>query len=255
MKIDVVGFSVKGVGRKVNRDAFLIDQTMGFAAVADSVGITSVGPTPSRFAIEHVHNCLPLIAQRLGKGWRYALKRAILNANEELLKMRETQPSQGGATTLTCCLITDQRAIFAHLGDSRAYLVRNGRISQVTRDETLAALLLEKDLITQSAVRKHPGRNQVLNALGTQREIRVTTLAKGLKKDDQVILCTDGVASVLPEERLFEILTDKRKRFDSVAKRLVNGAIDAGSRDDATAVALRILPLPRGSEVCPEGVC
>jgi serine/threonine protein phosphatase PrpC len=239
MKIDATGFSVAGTGRKINGDAFVIDRALGFYAVADTVGVLSGDTIPSFLVTGYMRDAIREATERGDTAWQHVLERAILRANDMMLQIRRTDPGRNRGTTLTCCLVRDAQVSFAHLGDSRAYLIDDGQISQMTRDETLAALLYEKSMITSSAALRHPGRNQVLNIIGAQSEIRVTAWTVNLAGAMKIVLCTDGVASVLAKEEILRMVAGRGKSFSSVARRLVEGAMSRGSHDDATAVVLR----------------
>ena len=239
MRINAVGFSAKGIGRKVNGDAFVIDQTLGFYAVADTVGSVDIDTMPSSLVMEYVRDFIPAITDYRDTDQQYILKDAIIRANEELLRKQGVTLRGHSATTLTCCLVKGAQAFFAHLGDSRAYLIHNHQINQMTKVETLAAVLSEKKLITKAVKQQHPGRNMVLNVLGIQPEIWVTTWSINLLDSNLIVLCTDGVASTLSKEKILKTVTDERRRFRSIARRLVCYASKEGNQDDATAVALR----------------
>lgn len=239
MKTDIVGFTVCGRSREINGDTFLIDQELGFAAVADTVGIVEDGAVPSQVTVDCVHESLAADVEHGRRRWQYALRKAAANANAKLLSMSETRPNRGGATTLTCCLLRDNRAYFAHLGDSRAYLLRNNSIEQMTTDETLATVLVQSKLITPSDALTHPGRNQLMNALGIQSKMKPTTWARQLLEEDTIVLCTDGVSSVLADEKILVVVLEERGHFRSVARRLVHAALDNGAQDDATALVIR----------------
>jgi protein phosphatase len=239
MKIDATGYSAMGTGKKANGDAFIIDRELGFYAVADTVGALSGDTIPSFLVTGYMRDAIREATGRGDTAWQNVLEQAILGANDLMLQMRGTDPGKNWGTTLTCCLIRGTQASFAHLGDSRAYLIQDEQINQMTRDETLAALLYEKSMITSSAALRHPGRNQVLNVIGTQSEIRITAWTISLVGATEIVLCTDGVASVLAKEEILKIAMGRRKSFSSIARRLVDGARSQGSHDDATAVVLR----------------
>lgn len=238
MRITATGFSTIGTGRKANGDTFIIDRPMGFYAVADTVGTFSGNMVPSYFVIEQMRDSVKEAIVNGDTDWDNVLTRAVSKANETVLRMRNTNPNGKYGTTLTCCLIRNTQAWFVHLGDSRAYVIQDGQIEQITRDETLAMLLYEKSMITSSAVLRHPGRNHVLNVIGTQPEIRITCWKVSLTEGMKILLCTDGVATFLPKEEILQIAAGGTKKLKSFARRMVESAREKGSRDDATAVVL-----------------
>jgi protein phosphatase len=126
--------------------------------------------------------------------------------------------------------------VFAHVGDSRLYHIHDGKITQLTKDHSFVQDLIEKGKITPEEARNHPKRNMLMRAVGVEENLKVDTGRFGTSDGDIVLLCTDGLYTVVSDEDICRILTEETSQ--DKAALLVKAALDAGSRDNITAVVV-----------------
>lgn len=225
--------------------------------VADGMGGANAGEVASQMAVEFVTKEVfrELTESRRPPAWQNfvdILKRAIENANLAILQeSRRRSDRKGMGTTLTAAALHDGKIYFAQLGDSRAYLVRNGSIAQMTRDQTLIAQLLAAGSITPEEAKVHPQRNVILQALGVQNHIDIAFSSAELKRGDQVVLCSDGLSGKVAAEEVQQLLEQSPDARDG-CERLIALARDRGGEDNITAIVIRFdgdgLPLPKEGE-------
>jgi protein phosphatase len=141
-------------------------------------------------------------------------------------------------TTLTAVVLRDMVATFAHVGDSRAYLLRAGTLRQLTRDHTLVDRMVQAGEITRDEADVHPHRNVLLRALGTEPTVEVEAFDVGLLEGDRVLLCSDGLTTMVTEDQIAAILEATPGKPQDAADRLVRAANRAGGIDNITALVL-----------------
>ena len=164
-----------------------------------------------------------------------ALSEAIRMANECILDLAQEQPEyRGMGTTATVLHIHDGRAYWSHVGDSRLYLLRDGILQQLTRDHTYVEGLVEQGMITREEARAHPKRNLLTRAVGVSQKIEVDAGRLFPRPGDRFLLCTDGLTNMVEEERIPGLLQDAA----NPAETLVRAALEAGGRDNITAIVL-----------------
>jgi protein phosphatase len=166
-----------------------------------------------------------------------ALKNAVLKANDEILQKVSVHPEYAGmGTTATLFHADVDVCVFAHVGDSRLYHIHDGKITQLTKDHSFVQDLIEKGKITPEEARNHPKRNMLMRAVGVEENLKVDTGRFGTSDGDIVLLCTDGLYTVVSDEDICRILTEETSQ--DKAALLVKAALDAGSRDNITAVVV-----------------
>jgi protein phosphatase len=145
--------------------------------------------------------------------------------------------------TLACTMGMDM--VIAHVGDSRAYLFRNGKLDPLTRDQTMAQFLADTGMIDPDEISKHPLRNALTSAMGTQGgPMDVDLHGMRLADGDQVLLCTDGLTEMISESAIAEVLGHSTTPAADVCQQLVDLALDGGGRDNITVVLGRYRVLP-----------
>jgi len=203
--------------------------------VADGVGGAEDGRKAGKIAVHHIfsHYYENSIVDPMAH-----LRAAIENANYELFEM-STQSGQEGsyATTIVAALVHRQVIYFASVGDSRAYLIDEHRIDQVTTDHTLVNHLLQKGVITRDEAIVHPKRNVITRSLGVRRNIKIDFFTRNPAVGDTVVLCSDGLTRYVFPNELFEL----SQSFDveSLPDRLLSLAKDRGGRDNISANIIR----------------
>lgn len=222
-----------GKVRPINEDAYYLPKPgERFCAIADGMGGHNAGEVASAIAVDTV--AARLRDKRLAPHER--LRRAVYAANAAIYdRARENQSMSGMGTTVTVLLIEDGEAHIAHVGDSRCYLLRNKAIMQLTSDHSLVEELLLQGAITTEEARKHPKRNVITRALGTEPSVKVDLLRVRLQSGDMFLLCSDGLSGHVSERDMLDILNSRMKGENKVSA-LVDQAIDGGGHDNITAL-------------------
>jgi PPM family protein phosphatase len=159
---------------------------------------------------------------------------AVQKANAEVI----TQVPDGG-TTLTAVAIVNDIAYIAHVGDSRAYLITSEGIEQITRDHSLVQRLIELDQLTRSEADAHPQKNVLYRALGQNESLEVDTLTRRLPAGASIILCSDGLWSLIPDKEIMDVIKSHEDPYEA-CKNLIDLANKRGGMDNITAVVLRL---------------
>jgi serine/threonine protein phosphatase PrpC len=222
-----------GRQRHANEDAFFAEAPL--FAVADGMGGAQAGEVASRIAAE----AFGTADDRDEAPERY-LTRVVRAANERIHRLAERDASRSGmGTTLTAALIGDGEVSFAHVGDSRAYVYRDGDLKRLTSDHSLVEELRRQGRLTEAQAEEHPQRSIITRALGPEPEVEVDTLTYPARPGDVFVLCSDGLTTMVPEARIARIL-ERSPDLDSAVSRLVREANDGGGRDNITVVAFRL---------------
>jgi protein phosphatase len=229
-----------GRTRSGNEDSYFCGRTV--FAVADGLGGHQGGEVASAAAVEPLA-ALDGRAFADARQAAEALTAAIAEANRAILeRAREDRTLWGMGTTVTAAAVAADRLLqLAHVGDSRAYLLRGGGpLRQLTEDHTAVAEAVGRGLLTRAQAAVHPQRGVVTRAVGLDPGVRVDTpppleLAEG----DQVLLCSDGLTEVVDDERIAEVLAGQADG-DGACRALIAAANDAGGPDNVTVVLLRV---------------
>lgn len=241
-RIRVVGAMRTDVGRvrQSNEDsvAFVApaegapEEKLGyFALVADGMGGHAAGEVASALAAEVVRR----VFFSLDVPTPQALKAAFEAANRAILDQATSEPAcRGMGTTCTAIVIRDGRLWLAHVGDSRAYILRDGRLTQLSDDQTLHAQLVREGVLTPEEAERTPGGNVILQALGTRPEISPTIWSDGLplRVGDAILLCSDGLSNLVRDEEIAAIATGRAPQ--EACRLLVDAALDAGGYDNVS---------------------
>jgi serine/threonine protein phosphatase PrpC len=224
-----------GHQRSTNEDAHLARAPV--FVIADGMGGAQAGEVASQMAIAHFADGLP---GEPSDGAEQRLARAVQDANAEIHTLSERDPRRAGmGTTLTAAYVGPQEVSFAHVGDSRAYLLRDGELARVTEDHSLVEELLRQGRLTEEEAEEHPQRSIITRALGPEPDVDVDTVTLTAAAGDVYLICSDGLTSMIPEAAVGEIMRDAED-ITQAAERLVAAALDAGGRDNVTVVLFRI---------------
>lgn len=224
-----------GQHRPTNEDAACV-LPQGAAIVADGMGGYAAGEVASSLLIETARRVLTETAQPWDED---VLRRAVTEANRAILSEAARTPScEGMGTTATMVSYAgEQHAVWAHVGDSRLYLLRDGVLQQITRDHSLVEDLVESGTITKEEARNHPKKNVLTRAVGVDAALTVDTGHFALQAGDVLLLTTDGLTNMVAEETITRLLAEHP---DDPAQALGTAANTAGGRDNITAVVVRI---------------
>lgn len=235
-RVVATGDSHVGQVRKGNEDALLLRDSV--YAVADGMGGHLAGEVASATALEPVEQLDGRIFQDDTTAVT-ALRDAVIAANERVSRLAQENPDyRGMGTTLTAALVEGRRLHVAHVGDSRAYLLRDGHFSQLTDDHTLVQHLVDEGQITREEAAHHPQRSVVTRAIGVSQDVDVDSMSLELVPGDQVLLCSDGLTGVVADEVIAHTLTDTEDP-DQTVQQLIQLANDAGGPDNVTVLLLR----------------
>jgi serine/threonine protein phosphatase PrpC len=234
--IVATGLTDVGRVREANEDAYFVGTVV--VAVADGMGGHLAGEVASAMALEPVR-ALDGTHFDDGADAVEALRDAVVRANDAVSQKAEDDPAyRGMGTTLTAAIIEGRRVHLAHVGDSRAYLLRGDRFSQLTDDHTLVQHLVDEGQITPEEAATHPQRSIITRAIGVSRDIEVDTVSLELDPGDQLLLCSDGLTGVISDADIAAELS-RGDDADAVLARLVEAANRGGGPDNITAVLLR----------------
>lgn len=225
------------VGRRTNNEDAVLG-TDRLAAVADGVGGAAAGEVASRIVIDAL---AALDKRRLTAPLEQEFRRAILGGNETLSFVSSARPHLAGmATTLTAvALANDGRYLIANVGDSRTYLFREGRLTQLTRDDSLVQALLDHGAITEDEAQDHPQRSVVLAALdGAARDDVLLGCVEG-EAGDRLLLCSDGLSDVVSDADIEAALREPAR--EACVERLVEQALAAGGSDNISVLVADVV--------------
>lgn len=222
--------------RNNNEDALGVDLDRGVFVVADGMGGHNAGEVASKQAVEVIINAM--IEREVGESAADALRRSVATANAQIAAASQSDHSlKGMGTTVVAALVENGHFTIAHVGDSRAYLVRDGRIRQLTEDHSMVAELVKTGVISPEAAETHPYRSAISRSLGQFREVETDTLDLEWLPGDWVLLCTDGLTRfVKPDEILDRIQAGGDPQ--EVCRHLVDYANERGGRDNITVVLI-----------------
>jgi serine/threonine protein phosphatase PrpC len=247
-RVEFAAASAIGIGRSLNQDALSCAPELGLFAIADGMGGHAAGEVAARVAIEVVERTLRGADARSAVE-RYAsepelenrraifalLGQAMIAANDAVIQAGEREASQRGmGTTLDVVLLVRDRAFFAHVGDSRAYMLRPTAMLQLTNDHAAY-----DSLRTSGKRAPNLSRSPLTNSIGHRRRLVVDCVSVDIALGDRIVLCTDGISNALDGEPQFERLCRKNDATE-VCEKLIASAREHGGHDDASVVLVRV---------------
>jgi protein phosphatase len=203
--------------------------------VADGMGGAQAGEVASRIAVEAFERGLP---DSGSPEERLAMR--VREANQQIYERSRADRGRAGmGTTLTAAYVDDTHVAIAHVGDSRAYLFRDGSLQRLTQDHSLVDELVRRGKLTEEQAAEHPQRSIITRALGPEPDVEVDTWTYPARAGDVVLLCSDGLTSMVSEQRVTAILSEP-DNLDDAADALIREANEAGGRDNITVVLFRL---------------
>jgi serine/threonine protein phosphatase PrpC len=231
--VDQIGRTDVGRQRSANEDSLVLRPP--FFAVADGMGGARAGEVASAIAAEAFEG-----ASAAGEAAEAQLARLLREANRRIYDLAVTDESHRGmGTTLTAAKVHDEEVSLAHVGDSRAYRMRDGGLEQITRDHSLVAELERSGQITPEAAEHHPQRSIITRALGPEPDVEVDTYTLSARDGDLFLLCSDGLTSMISDDEVAAILRTSAT-LDEAADALIKAANQSGGKDNITVVLFRI---------------
>ena len=227
-----------GRRRRANEDCYAIVAELGYFVVADGMGGHKAGQLASRLAAEAATAALEAL-EGSAATLTEKLRCTIAAANREIYVAAQAKAEFSGmGTTVVSLLATDGRVALAHVGDSRAYLVRGGRIRQLTDDHSVVGELVRRREITKSAAREHPHRHVLTRAVGVRREVAPDLAELTSSPGDLFVLCSDGLTGLVLDEEIAEA-ANAGTDLDATCAQLVDLANERGGEDNITVVLVR----------------
>ena len=218
--------------REHNEDSLVVMPPL--FAVADGMGGHEAGEVASEIAINTIAELAPKHPDAL------ALGRAVEAANLNVIKApREGVGREGMGTTLTAAILEGERLLIAQVGDSRAYLMHQGRLQQLTRDHSLMADMIEAGQLTPEEARTHPNRSVITRAIGSDPHMQPDLYELNVETGDRLMLCSDGINTMLEDPQI-EAIMARTHGAQECADALVAAALNAGGFDNATAVVVDV---------------
>jgi serine/threonine protein phosphatase PrpC len=230
MKVKVGVRSDIGRLRQRNEDAYLVKDAL--FVVADGMGGHRGGDVASTLALETIESA------DSGDVTLEALVDDIKRANQAVMERGEADRElRGMGTTITAVIAENGKAHVAHVGDSRAYLLRGGALQQLTEDHTLVQRMVREGRLTEDEAAHHPQRSVLTRALGVDEDIPVDELSLDVHPGDRLILCTDGLSNMIDRDRIRKILS-REKDPQAACDKLIDAANRAGGDDNITVIVL-----------------
>lgn len=233
--------SDQGRIRTSNEDSFIVNGRNKLFLVADGMGGHAAGEVASRIASTTLQE---LLANTGSQGdSAEALRSAAQAANSRIYEAQRQNPEyQGMGSTLTALMVRGSKYYVAHVGDSRAYLLRDGTLDQLTRDHSVVWHLFESGVLRKEDLSKHPQKNLIIRSIGPHPQVEVDIESGEAHERDVFLLCSDGLTDVLTDQAIHRILSDSNKSPQELADVLVSSANAGGGPDNVTVVVVRLEP-------------
>ena len=250
MPIEAHGLSDPGPVRKINEDSFFTDTALRLFIVADGLGGHSAGEVASGLAVETISGFIRRTEADSELSWPYGiepglsfggnvLRTAVHLANRRVFRAAEKHDEYTGmGTTVVAAFIAGPRLAVAHAGDSRLYLLANGELKQMTRDDTWAATILASQGDGGGAPPARSMKHVLTNVIGAREHADVHLGEYDLSPGDMILLCSDGLHGALDDPALLELMSSGETPAE-IVPRMIEAALSRGGKDNVTAVLVR----------------
>jgi protein phosphatase len=242
LTVQYAGLTDPGRVRQSNEDNWIAYPDQGLFIVADGMGGQFAGMLASKAVVETLPGLIRQHFEKLeglpkGRAERRMAK-AVATLSSQIRQQTQNEPGlEGMGSTVVCALVRGSQVLIAHMGDSRAYRLRVGRLKQLTKDHSLVELLVSSGDITPEQAATHPARGRLTRNVGMDGEPLPQTRLLKLKIGDQLLLCTDGLTGMLSDQQIQSIL-DESTTLEKRCKHLVDAANRAGGKDNITVLLL-----------------
>ncbi len=250
LRIEVAGETNVGMKRTHNEDSFSIIEDAGLYIVADGMGGHASGEVASKMAVDSMKEFFASTAQDPERTWPYKMDRSkgyeenrlitgIKLANLRIYESAQRDPRQRGmGTTIVTMFAVEDGVYVAHVGDSRGYRIRDGKIEQLTEDHSLLNDYIKMKRLTAAEIANFPHKNVIVRALGMKDTVKVDTRFEIPRADDIVLLCSDGLSGPVSDDKILAIV-DSSTDLKTAASRLIAKANENGGPDNITVVLAR----------------
>ncbi len=233
--------SDQGKIRNSNEDSFRANPAERIFLVADGMGGHAAGEVASRIAASAIEEVLANFS--LNSNPEELLQSAVQSANEQVYEAQIQEPEyRGMGSTLTVLTFHENQFYIAQVGDSRAYLLRNGSLAQLTRDHSVVWQLFEDRLIAKEDLSHHPRKNLITRSIGTHPQVEADIQHDEALENDTFLLCSDGLTDVLTDSQIRDYLSARDKSPQEISGMLVEAANEGGGPDNITVVVVRLAP-------------
>jgi PPM family protein phosphatase len=235
-----------GRARSNNEDSVGLDAANALAVLADGMGGYNAGEVASNMATSFIKAELGRWLQEAGSNAtdadvRRAMDICVDNANRAIFNAANANPHYAGmGTTLVVAVFRDARLLVGHVGDSRAYRLRNGRLAQLTRDHSLLQEQLDAGLITHEQASMSANKNLVTRAVGVEDTVLLETHIHDVLPGDLIVMCSDGLSDMIDEGTVADTILASPNDLQSATRGLIDAANDAGGKDNIAVVLARV---------------
>jgi PPM family protein phosphatase len=252
LRIEVAGETNVGMKRTHNEDSFSIIEDAGLYIVADGMGGHASGEVASKMAVDSLKEFFASTAQDPERTWPYKMDRSkgyeenrlitgIKLANLRIYESAQRDPRQRGmGTTIVTMFAVEDGVYVAHVGDSRGYRIRDGKIEQLTEDHSLLNDYIKMKRLTPEEIANFPHKNVIVRALGMKDTVKVDTRYEQPRAGDTYLLCSDGLSGPVTDPDMLDIVTSSSD-LKTAASRLIQRANEHGGPDNITCVLARWL--------------
>jgi serine/threonine protein phosphatase PrpC len=254
MRLDAVGATDVGRKRPHNEDSFLVLLEESLFCVADGLGGHASGEVASRLAVEEMAEFFRLTGRDEQVTWPFREDPALgADANRlavaiRLANLRVHERSRSdarlagmGTTVVSAHFTRRQTMLVAHVGDSRAYLFRDGALQPITEDHSLLATYIRQQSPSAEQIEAFPHKNVIVRALGMREAVEVDLVEEPVQAGDVLLLCCDGLSGMLPDDRIAGLLRAGRGELRRANQALVDAANEAGGADNITSLLVQVL--------------
>ncbi|HQR46787.1 MAG TPA: Stp1/IreP family PP2C-type Ser/Thr phosphatase [Thermoanaerobaculia bacterium] len=252
MTLHAFGLTDVGRKRKHNEDAYLVDAERGLFVVADGMGGHAAGEVASRITVESMQEFIASSDDATDSSWPFGqgnraasggnrLTAAVEKANEKVMRAVASRPElKGMGTTVVAALVEAQRATLVHVGDSRAYLFRDGELRRLTDDHSWVQEQVNAGILSEDEAKSHPLKNVVTRALGGSPHVSVDLIEVPLRPGDRFLLCSDGLTGMVGDEEIHAFF-EAEPSPEGAVRKLVELANERGGVDNVTAIVVDVL--------------
>jgi protein phosphatase len=249
--LEAYGQTDVGRRRKLNEDNLLVSKEPGLFAVCDGMGGHNAGEVASKMAIETLQAFIEKSHREKEITWPYGLdvnlsfdgnrlKTAVKLANKKVFRAADNREDYTGmGTTAVAALVSENVLTVGSAGDSRCYLLRAGKLTQLTRDDSWVSAALGEGILNPDEIERHPLRNVITKAVGAKESIELDVVEQKLETGDLALICSDGLHSMISDDQILAALTPVPPTLEEAAAKLIDAANEAGGKDNVSVVLLR----------------
>ncbi len=250
--LEAYGQTDVGRRRKLNEDNFLVDPEVNLYAVCDGMGGHNAGEVASKMAIETLAAFIRRSHKEKEITWPYGLdvnlsfdgnrlKTALKLANKKVFKAADNREDYTGmGTTAVAALVSGDVMTVGSAGDSRCYVFADGKLTQLTRDDSWVSAAWAEGILSAEEIERHPLKNVITKAIGAKEDIDITVVERKLEPGAVALICSDGLHSMINDEQILAAVTPFPGSLEEAAAKLIDAANEAGGKDNVSVVLLRL---------------